>query len=412
LGLVLLLACSEEAVEAPDLVGASDTEVESDAPTGYRPIALALAGELSAGNIGQHIETLAADDMEGRDNLSEGGARARSYLIEQMTEIGLATLSDNSYERPFNDGVNLVGLIPGQDDSLGDELVLISAHYDHLGQASDPESQCSAVGDDDICNGASDNAAGTAVVLEIARVIAASDVPRRRLIAVVFWDAEEDGLLGSRHFVDSGPFDLEDIVGMFSIDSVGTRIIPGADSALALGMDYSRGLRELIHANNEALGTVVYPVSMNFDGGEGGRSDHKPFQEEGVPVGFFGSGSSPEYHTPADEPAVVDTELALMLARNALVTTLDLSNQDSRPEFLDEREPHIDDAVALRDLGELVLADPEAVGLTDDALVGLLQDWVDDLNAYIDDPPETEAEWATYQSLIDTILTAVYAFLG
>ena len=371
----------------------------------------ALEG-LSPAEFEQHLAVLAADAMEGRDNLSPGGLLARQYLLEQMADLDLTPMGTDDFEQPFEQGVNLVGLIPGTDPELAAEYVLISGHYDHLGTADDPSSQCRSSRADKICNGAADNAAGVAATLLIARALSNLEVGPRRSILIVFWDAEEDGLLGSRHFVGTDPLvPLGQISAMFSIDIVGTELFSGGGYQFAIGVDHSEELRQVNHAVNDRLGTTVFPVSLNFDGGAGGRSDHKPFIEEGVPALFYGSGSSPEYHTPADEIDVVDTDLAMGLIRHVLVVSIELANGEEHPSFQQERHPHIDDAIALSEIGHQVLEDPAAVGLTEDSLVLMMENWMDRLDGYIESPPQTDREWAEYQRFIDQILEAVYAFL-
>lgn len=393
--------------------GTSDQQTPDLGSDSYLfPTVDAALEALSSAAFERHLAILAADDMEGRDNLSPGGARARQYIAEQMTELGLTPMGTNGYEQAFEQGVNLVGSIPGRDPALAEEYVVISAHYDHLGLADDPNSQCRSSSTDNICNGASDNAAGVAATLSIVRAMVELEIAARRSILVVFWDAEEDGLLGSRHFVNTEPLiPLDKIIAMFSVDLVGSELLMGAAFAFAIGVDYSDELRALSHDTNAALGTAVYPVSLDFDGGNGGRSDHKPFHDEEIPALFYGSGSSAEYHTPADETDIVHTDLAIMLMRHVLFVLFELANRDEPPTFRAQREPHIDDAVALSDIGHIVLDDPAAVGLDDETLVSMMEDWVERLDGYVANPPQTAPEWAEYQRFIDQILLAVYAFL-
>jgi Zn-dependent M28 family amino/carboxypeptidase len=115
--------------------------------------------------------------MEGRDNLTAGGARARAWLENEMIEIGLEPMGHDGFEQPFEQGVNLVGRIAGNDPLLADEYVVVSGHYDHLGVVGAPHSQCRASArapDDTICNGAADNGAGSVATLAIANALARS----------------------------------------------------------------------------------------------------------------------------------------------------------------------------------------------------------------------------------------------
>jgi len=419
---VAFMACDGEAggdVATPsDASSTPETrQADADAEVGptdpYPAAARAALANLDASYFQSQLLVLADDAMLGRQNQTEGGQAARDHIIAQLQSLGVQPAGDNGgFEQVFAEGTNVLGIVPGTDPALADEFVLVSAHYDHLGTSIDGRGQCAAIGNDAICNGASDNASGVAGVLALVDALNSSTTGLKRSLLIVFWDAEEDGLLGSTHYVAVAPLvPLANLAAMFSVDIVGTRIIPGVEAAFGLGMDYSQGIRDVLHAVNAELGTQVYPVSMNFSGGDGGRSDHKPFQEAGVPVVFFGAGSSPVYHTAADNPEVVELELAMMLMRHVVLVTAELANGADRPSYVDGPSPHIDDAYALRDMGEAILADPSAVGLEDPLFVGLIEGWVGELQDWIDSPPSTPAEEEEYGQFVRSILDAVYAFL-
>ncbi len=363
------------------------------------------------------LAVLAADNMEGRDNLTAGGAKAREWLKGQMTEIGLEPTGSNGFEQAFDQGINLVGRIAGNDPALADEYVIISGHYDHLGVVGAPHSQCRASSlapGDTICNGAADNGAGSIATLAIANALAHSRYGTRRSILVVLWDAEEDGLLGSHYFADQDPrVPLDKIAAMYTVDNVGAYIIKGVDDSFAIGTEYATGLREKVLALNAELGFNQYPVSSFFVGSDtGGRSDHLPFRLHGVPIIFFGSGSPPQYHTPADEIGIVSFHKLEQITRHAALMTADIANDDTRPTFVAEPRPQLDDARALLALGKIVLADPSSLGLDDPVVAAMLEGWVLRLQRYIDTPPTTDQEWENYQRFVKSIITTVYAVIG
>lgn len=397
--------------------GSDDSSSSPPTAEEWRASARSAAAELDTTTLAADLATLADDAMEGRDNLTAGGAMARAWLEERMREIGLEPMGSDGYEQPFAKGINLVGKIPGRDPQLAEEYVIVSGHYDHLGVVGAPGSQCRASSrapGDTICNGAADNAAGTVSALAVADALAHSELGTRRSILVVFWDAEEDGLLGSYHFADTEPLvPLDKIAAMFSVDNVGGYIIEGVDESFAIGTEYATGLRERVKAVNEETGFTQWPVSSFFVGSEtGGRSDHLPFRLHGVPVIFFGSGSPPQYHTPADELDIVSTEKLAKITRHVLLMTADVANDDARPTFVDDPVPQLDDARALASLGEVVLADPAAIGFDDPFVIGLVEGWVVDLHAYLENPPQTAEEWAAYERFVKTIINLVYDFIG
>lgn len=383
----------------------------------WRASARAAAAGIDGAWLESHLAVLADDAMEGRDNLTPGGARARQWLIEQMTAIGIEPMGTDGFEQAFDRGINLVGRIAGRDGALADEYVIVSGHYDHLGMVGVPGSQCRPsprFPGDAICNGAADNAAGVVATLAVAKALAASELGTRRSILVAFWDAEEDGLLGSRHFADTDPLvPLDQVAAMYSVDNVGGYIIPGVEDSFAIGTEYATGLRERVAAVNEETGFTQWPVSSFFVGSDtGGRSDHLPFRLRNVPIIFFGSGSPPEYHTPADEIAIVSIDKLTQITRHVALMTADVANDDARPAFVADPVPQLDDARALLALGEVVLADPASVGFDDPIVVNLLEGWMRRLNGYVANPPATEGEWAAYDGFVRSILDIVYQFIG
>lgn len=401
------------------LAACSSSDSSSKAPTaeGLRESSREAAATIDSGWLASRLAVLAGDEMEGRNNLTAGGARARAWLESQMIEIGLEPMGHDGFEQPFEQGVNLVGRITGNDPDLADEYVIVSGHYDHLGVVGEPRSQCRASTrrpQDTICNGAADNGAGSVATLAVANALAHSRLGTRRSILVAFWDAEEDGLLGSRYFADQDPLvPLEQIVAMYSVDNVGGYIIKGVEDSFAIGTEYATGLREKVAAVNAETGFTQWPVSSFFVGSDtGGRSDHLPFRLHGVPIIFFGSGSPPEYHTVADEIGIVSFDKLTEITRQVTLLTADVANDEERPGFVSEPSQQLDDARALLALGYVVREDPSSLGLTDPLLLGILDGWIRGLERYVNDPPTTEAAWKAYEKFVKEILTTIYAVIG
>jgi hypothetical protein len=181
---------------------------------------------------------------------------------------------------------NVIGVLPGADPARADEVVVIGAHYDHLGRAGAA-----------VYPGADDNASGTAVALELARVLAA-DRPFRTLV-FVFFAGEELGLLGAAHYVrqpSAGP--MHQIAAMLNFDMVGRldgrRLLVG-------GVDTGAGFRALVEAAGAQAG-----LDLDLRGGGWGASDHARFYGADVPVLFFHSGAHGDYHQPSDTADKLD----------------------------------------------------------------------------------------------------------
>ena len=376
--------------------------------------ALAAAATIDEGFLLDRISVLAHDEMDGRDNNSPGGLAARAWLVADLKNQGLQPAGRDGYVQPFAVGSNLCAQVPGHDPALAGEFVVIGAHYDHLGRADVEGSQCKAKAGavDLVCNGAIDNASGVAVAIALGRALAKHATLRRSLLVCLF-DAEEDGLLGSKHFVQLDPLvPLATVAAMVSVDNVGSQIVPGEPSSFATDAEFSDALRAAVHAANDATGYTTWPVSSFFVGQKGGgRSDHLPFREAGVPVLFLGSGSSSVYHTPEDELAALDMSKLVAIARHAAVLVALVANAEARPDFVASPQPHLDDALALRSLADRVLQAPQALGLND-GQIELVQTWRDQLQAWIDVPPSTPAQWKSYQTLVEAIIAAVFVFAG
>lgn len=274
--------------------------------------------------------TLASEAFEGRDNGTEGSRRARAYLIGLLREIGPGVsggTDDADYEHPFAQGTNLAAVIRGRE--LPDEYVLIGAHYDHLGVSRSGE----------IFNGATDNAAGVAVAIGVARAIRSLPEAPRRSVAVVLWDAEEDGLLGSIAWVGAPPIPIERTVGYVNLDIQGANLAPTlARTSIAIGAEtggaalsdvVSRAVREELAGHPRGVETL--PVSYIF--GQL-RSDYATFVGAGVPTVFFSDSTGACYHTVRDDTRFVDFEKLASQSRIAYRTTAALAETTTPPPFV------------------------------------------------------------------------------
>lgn len=347
------------------------------------------------------VAQLAADEMQGRDNGTAGGELAQAWIVERLESLELEPVGDG-FRHPFAEGVNLLAQIPGDSS---DEVLVLGAHYDHLGPAV-----CRPSADDAVCNGASDNATGVAIVLAIAEAL--TMLPHRHTVLLAFWDAEEDGLLGSTHYVANPSIPMERTRAALNVDIVGTSIFPGASSSFALGAEHATGLREVVQRHSTAS-VPVHAASLRFSGDEeGARSDHHPFRMAGVPVLFFSSGSPPEYHSVDDDLDTIEQDKFLAVARHTLLVTAELADAEERPGYLTSPAPSLDDARTLLDLAEDIRADPSFLGDGADALLPIIDGWTEELQADLDKPPSTEEEWQAHQERVRNIIDLVFLFAG
>ncbi|RLC76973.1 MAG: hypothetical protein DRI61_12355, partial [Chloroflexi bacterium] len=214
-------------------------------------------------------------------------------------------------------GRNILGVIPGRSPAHRDEVLILGAHYDHMG--SSPEGTFWA--------GANDNASGVAVLLEIARQWKEHGYVPRRTVLFALWDGEEQGRVGSEYYVKHPSYPITSTVAMIQLDMVGKK---GGDALLVDGAgDFARRMETL--AKSLGYNTVMQ---------ETGGSDHASFRAAGVPAVLFiwWDMKSPlnTYHRPVDLPDTIEPET---LAQTGHLTHLALLS-------LAEAEPAIEDLIA------------------------------------------------------------------
>ena len=182
---------------------------------------------------------------------------------------------------------NVIGIIKGRDPILKNEAIVIGAHYDHLGRGGQGSL---AVNSTEIHHGADDNASGTSALIELARQFRKAKSNKRTLIFISF-GAEEEGLLGSKHYVNNPVFPLNKTIAMINMDMVGRL----RRAKLNVGGIGTAGLWEnLIKARAKSR----FHLGLTQDGF--GPSDHSSFYGKKIPVLFFFTGTHKDYHKPSD----------------------------------------------------------------------------------------------------------------
>lgn len=241
---------------------------------------------------------------------------------------------------------NVVGYLPGSHPERGDEVVILTSHYDHLGTGRSEDG-------DSIYNGAYDNASGVSLLLEVADAFARLEPRPDRGILFVATAAEEAGLLGSRHYVANPLFPLENTVAALNVD--GANLWGETEDVIALGAERST-LGDLVGARAEEAGLIVMPDPAP-ESGSFFRSDHFPFALAGIPVlnvqhGIRFRGRPPgwgqrvmadydarHYHRPSDEyDPEADLAGAVQQARLLFGIAYDIAMWDRRPAWHEGEE--------------------------------------------------------------------------
>jgi aminopeptidase YwaD len=187
---------------------------------------------------------------------------------------------------------NVVMVLPGEDQKLKNEFIIMGAHFDHLGMGGTGSSSRKA---DTVAvhHGADDNASGVAMMLEIAQKFALSKGNHKRSIICIAFTGEERGLDGSRYFVDHSGIDLSKVDIMLNYDMVG-RLKETKDFQIN-GVGTADGLKELAVSLCD-----TNLLKLNFTDAGAGPSDHSSFYGKDIPVLFFTSMPHDDYHTPSD----------------------------------------------------------------------------------------------------------------
>ena len=250
------------------------------------------------------LSYLASDKMEGRKPGNPGNFIAVSFIKKEFESYGLEThLQKFTYTFRWRVGLfrwrtveietmNVIGVLKGTSD----KHVVIGAHMDHLG----------VDGDGDAYNGADDNASGTTAIVELAEAFGKSDARPKDTIVFIAFNAEELGLLGSKHYVSDPLLPLDDCKLMINLDMVGR--LRGT-TVTAQGVNLSRSVTQLVDKLDDN-----YPFDVNITAA-GNRSDHAPFNSSGVPVLFFHTGTHPQYHRITDDPDLINYEGLVNIAK-------------------------------------------------------------------------------------------------
>lgn len=236
------------------------------------------------------VNFLAQPALKGRQFGTIESQIARRFITARYKQYGLVPwLGTNRFEQPFGLGTNVIGTLLGSDPNLASQIIILSAHYDHLGSKKEG-----------IYAGACDNASGVAALLEIAENLALSSQRPRRTIAFAAFDSEEQLAMGAFAFTCANYFDQKKIAGVVNVDMLGRDFLGAVPKSLFLvGTESYPDIREHIISVANRTSIKILPIGTMLVGPTG---DHIPFETINVPVLFFTCGFFPDYHKPTDTP--------------------------------------------------------------------------------------------------------------
>ena len=315
---------------------------------------LKYAETIKVEDLEKHLIILSSDSMEGRETGKKGQKMAADYIMNHFKNIGIPPYKKKSYYQKFKvkngrhmckcddcdtdflkkmlgknkyiKGENVLGFIEGTD--LKEELIIITAHYDHLGKHEEK-----------VYNGADDDGSGTVATLEIAEAFMLAKKEGsgpRRSVLIMPVSGEEKGLLGSKYYTDHPIYPLENTVANLNIDMIG-RVDDwheNGDYVYLIGADMlSQELHDISEQTNDQYIGLELDYTFNAEDDPNRyyyRSDHYNFAKNNIPVIFYFNGVHEDYHKVTDTLEKIDFNKIQTITRLVFLTAWELANRDER----------------------------------------------------------------------------------
>jgi hypothetical protein len=302
----------------------------------------------------RHLNILASDSLEGRETGENGQKMAADYIMNHFKDIGIPPFKKNSYYQKFRvksnrhlckcedcdsdfikrlfgknryiKGENVLGYIEGSE--LKEELIILTAHYDHLGKH-----------DSLLFNGADDDGSGTVAIMEIAEAFMLAKKEGKgpkRSILIMPVSGEEKGLLGSKYYTENPIYPLENTVANLNIDMIGRLddLHDTPDYVYLIGSDMlSQELHDISEEINKKYIGLNLDYTFNTEDDPNRyyyRSDHYNFAKNNIPVIFYFNGIHEDYHKTTDTVEKIDFKKIETITRLVFLTAWELANRDER----------------------------------------------------------------------------------
>ncbi len=299
--------------------------------------------EIKAENLSKHLYIVASDEMEGRDTGTPGQKKAGEYLINQYKAMGISypkgattfyqPIPSEFFKKQFSpklgDSENIWAFVEGSEKP--DEILVISAHYDHVGMKNG-----------EVYNGADDDGSGTVALLEIAAAFQKAkkegNGPKRSIL-FLHVTGEEHGLHGSRFYAENPLFPIANTIANINIDMIGRRGYEKEDNDNYVYVIGSDRLSTDLHRISEEANTKYIGMELDYKYNDLNdpnrfyyRSDHYNFAKKGIPAIFYFNGVHDDYHKATDTPDKIDYPLLAKRAQLAFAVAWELANADERPK--------------------------------------------------------------------------------
>lgn len=297
------------------------------------------AATITADELKEALYTYASDEFEGRKTGEPGQKKAVNFIKDHYQSLGIESpiakgdyfqdIPESFFSNKAKASENVVAFIKGTEKP--DEIIVISAHLDHIG----------VNGNGKINNGADDDGSGTVAILEIAeafKTAANEGHGPKRSILFLHVTGEEIGLFGSRYYTDVDPiFPLENTVADLNIDMIGRvdkKHENNRNYVYLIGSDkLSTELHNISEEINKKYVNIEFDYKYNDDNDPNRfyyRSDHYNFAKNNIPVIFYFNGTHDDYHRPTDTPDKIEYDLLETRARLVFHTAWELANRKDR----------------------------------------------------------------------------------
>jgi len=267
----------------------------------YSHVGDAVVADVFAGTGRTYKETI---DKIRKELKPQSFATGKNFTIKNATE-----------HHPEGVGANVIGILPGSDPKLKDEVIIVGGHLDHLGRLWE------------LMPGANDNASSVAVLLGLAEALSKSPVKLRRTILFMAIGGEEQGVIGSEYYCEHPVFPLEKTIGFVNLEGLGS----GDRLSATAGQNNSGFMEFLTKANEKYIHRMLNSNTSSYPARP--RQDAARFYWKGVPTINLGASGFrapyPTYHVTKDDLAIITPEILEDAAQLLFMAILDMANQDS-----------------------------------------------------------------------------------
>jgi len=298
------------------------------------------ANSITANDIKTKLYIIAGDEMEGRMTGSDGQKKASAYIKDFYKNQGIsAPAGITNYSQPIPESYfgrmkepkpseNIVAFIKGSEKP--DEIIVLSAHYDHVGTDKDGN----------VFNGADDDGSGTVALMEMAKAfqkaVKDGNGPKRSIL-FLHVTGEEIGLYGSRYYTDNPIFPLANTVVDLNTDMIG-RIDPDkADNPNYIYLIGSEMLSKELKQVSEDVNKQYANLELDYKYDDPNdknrfyyRSDHYNFAKNNVPIIFYFNGVHEDYHKMTDTPDKIEYDLMTKRTKLIFQTAWEIANRENR----------------------------------------------------------------------------------